>query len=165
MDQQTQNMIDECKRQEESCLYTSASLFEWLKVLRFWRVIFVILPIGLGAVATAPLLAKQPGFEWLTAMCALLAGIFPAIYKGLDLDVSLQSIADNAHAFKVLQDRFRQAWRVAALGPSGEFHDQFKDLTDRMDAARSISLTAPERYFLKAKAKIEAGHYRFEADS
>ncbi len=27
----------ECERQEESCLYTSTALFEWLKDLRVWR--------------------------------------------------------------------------------------------------------------------------------
>ena len=35
---------------------------------------------------------------------------------------------------------------------------------DRMEVARSSSLTAPERYFLKARDKIKAGHYDFEVD-
>jgi hypothetical protein len=165
MDQKIQNMISECKRQEESCLYTSVTLFEWLKSLRFWRAVFVIVPIVLGALAAAPILAGKQNFEWFTAICAMLAGILPAIYKGLDLDVSLQTIADSAHSFKVLQDRFRQAWSVTAHGSAEEYSTQFQTLMDRMDAARSISLTAPEHFFEKAKKKIEAGHYRFEADN
>ena len=112
MDERTKNLIDECKRQEESCLYTSTALLEWLKSLRIWKVGFVVVPIVLGAVATAPLFIAQPGYEWLTGICALLAGLAPAIYKALDYDVGLNTVAQHAHQFKVLQDRFRQSWRV-----------------------------------------------------
>ncbi|WP_284888896.1 hypothetical protein [Burkholderia sp. lyk4-R2A-23] len=164
MNEKIQRMIEECKRQEESCLYTSASLFEWLKALRYWRVAFITLPIVLGAVAAAPILIKQSGLDWLTALCALLAGVFPAVYKGLDWDINLKSVADSANGFKTLQDRFRRAWSIAALEAADEFHATFDDLMNRMDAVRSTSLTAPERYFMKAKAKIEAGHYRFIVD-
>lgn len=38
MDERTQNLVEECRRQEESSFYTSTSLYEWLKDLRFWRV-------------------------------------------------------------------------------------------------------------------------------
>lgn len=99
MDERTQNLIDECKRQEESCLYTSTALFEWLKGLRTWRVVFVVGPIILGGVATWPLLKQQPGYEWVTGACALLAGIAPAIYKALDLDQSLAAITKHANHF------------------------------------------------------------------
>lgn len=51
MDARTQNLIEECKRQEESCLYTSTTLFEWLKSMRRYRVLFVVAPIILGGIA------------------------------------------------------------------------------------------------------------------
>jgi hypothetical protein len=164
MDQCTQNLIDECKREEESCLYTSTALFEWLKSLRWWRVGFVVAPIILGAVATWPLLTKQSGYEWVTGTCALLAGFFPAVYKALDFDVSLDVIAKQAHQFKILQDRFRQAWRVTALKSPDDLKKEFDDLMARMDAVRSASLTAPERFFKRAQDKIKAGHYDFAVD-
>lgn len=164
MDERTQNLIDECRRQEESCLYTSATLFEWLKSLRRWKVVFVVAPIVLGGVATWPLLTRQPDFEWITAACALLAGLAPAIYKALDFDVSLDAVAKHAHAFKILQDRFRQAWRVTALVPGDRFGNDFSDLMQSLDAARSASLTAPERFFKKARNKVTAGHYDFAVD-
>jgi hypothetical protein len=81
---------------EESCLYTSTTLFEWLKRLRFWRAFFVVTPIILGGVATWPLLSKQDGYKWVTGICALLAGMAPAIYKALDFDVNLNGIAQHA---------------------------------------------------------------------
>lgn len=164
MDERTINLITECKRQEESCLYTSATIFEWLKSLRCWRVIFVVAPIILGAVATWPLLANQTSCEWVTGICALLAGVTPAVYKALDFDVSLDMLANSAHEFKTLQDRFRQVWCVAALAGFDEFKTTFDGLMDRMDRARAGSLTPPERFFKKAQAKISGGGYDFAAD-
>jgi alkylation response protein AidB-like acyl-CoA dehydrogenase len=164
MDERTHNLIDECKRLEESCLYTSTTLFEWLKRLRLWKGVFVVAPIVLGALAAWPILKQQMGHEWLTGVCALLAGIAPAVYKALDLDVSLDTVAKHAHQAKTLQDRFRQAWRVTALGSFEDFKNEFDDLMTRVDAARSTSLTAPERFFKKAQEKIAAGHYTFSVD-
>ena len=164
MDERTQNLIDECKRQEESCLYTSTTLFEWLKSLRCWRVFFVVVPIILGAVATWPLLRQQADYKWLTGACALLAGLAPAVYKALNFDVSLDMITKYAHEFKILQDRFRQAWRVTALGSFDDFKKEFDNLMARMDVARSSSLIAPERFFKKARNKIQVGHYDFNVD-
>jgi hypothetical protein len=149
---------------EESCLYTSTTLFEWLKRLRFWRAFFVVTPIILGGVATWPLLTKQDSYKWLTGICALLAGMAPAIYKALDFDVNLNGIAQYAQLSKALQDRFRQAWRVTALGPFEDFKKEFDELMARKDAARASSLTAPERFFLQARKKIDAGHYEFAVD-
>jgi hypothetical protein len=165
MDERTHKLAEECRRQEESCLYTSTALFEWLKFLRVVKVVFVAAPIVLAGVATFPLLKKQTDLEWLTGICALLAGVFPAVYKALDLDVSLDVVAKQAHDFKVLQDRFRTAARVTALGPFDAFDAEFKNLMDRMDDARAASLTAPERFFAKAQKKIAAGHYSFTVDS
>lgn len=164
MNERTQNLIVECKRQEESCLYMSATIFEWLKSLRFWRIVFVIMPIILGALATWPLLSKATGLEWFTGICALLAGLTPAVYKALNLDVSLDTLAKDAHQFKILQDRFRQAWGVTALGEYDAFKTEFDTLMERMDAARARSHTPPERFFKKAQRKITSGDYDFGVD-
>lgn len=164
MDERTQRLIEECQRQEESGLYTSTTLFEWLKELRFWRVVFVVLPIILGGVATWPLLQKQIDMEWLTGACALLAGVMPAVYKSLNLDVSLASLSKRAGEFKILQDRFRQAWRVTALGDFNSFKAEFDTLMQRMDAARASSVTPPERFFGRAQKKISKGDYYFSVD-
>ena len=164
MDEQTENMVAECKRQEESCLYTSTAIFEWLKSLRRWRVAFVVVPIILGALATWPLLSNRADLEWFTGVCALLAGLTPAVYKALDFDVSLDTLANGAHEFKILQDRFRQASSVTALGGFDDFKATFDALMERMDTARAGSLTPPERFFKKAQGKIQAGHYDFAVD-
>jgi hypothetical protein len=129
-----------------------------------WKAVFVVTPILFGALATWPLLSQKAGFEWLTGVFALLAGVAPAVYKALDLDVSLDVLTKHAHQFKILQDRFRQAWSVTALGTPDEFKEEFDTLMDRMDAARSSSLTAPERFFKKARTKIQSGHYNFKVD-
>ena len=83
MDEQMKSLKAECKRQEESCLYTSTTLFEWLKSLRRWRIAFVVAPIVLGAVAAWPLLNRRDGLDWLPGLYALSAGVIPAVYKAL----------------------------------------------------------------------------------
>jgi hypothetical protein len=163
MDERTQNLIAECKRQEESCLYTSTSLYIWLRSSRFWKRIFIVAPIIFGGLATWVVL-DQPELKWLTALFALIAGFFPAIYEALKLDVHLDEIARHAAEYKNLQDRFRQAATITALGTHEELQAQFEQLMERMEAARTSSLTPPEWCFEKARKKIQAGHYTFSGE-
>ncbi|MFZ6681993.1 SLATT domain-containing protein [Undibacterium sp. Tian12W] len=165
MDQRSEEIVKECKRQEESCLYTSTALFEWLKEVRHWRTAFIVLPIVAGSIAGAKILMKDPGWEWVTAIAALLAGLFPAIFKALDLDVSMKSISDSASRFKILQDRFRLTSSLGPTKPIQEMEDEFMALMDRMDDARSASPAIPDRHFKKAQKKITKGDYSFEADA
>ena len=165
MDERVGTLVAECKRQEEACCHTSTTLFEWLKSLRYWRVFFVVVPIVLGAVATWPLLAHLSDYQWITATCALIAGVLPAIYKALHFDVSLETVSKSAHQFKGLQDRFRQAANITALAGFDALNADFTRLMDQLDAARAMSLTAPERFFRRARKKIIAGHYNFAVDA
>jgi len=163
MDTRLQEIINECKRQEESCLYTSTALYEWLKSIRFWRIVFIVAPIIAGSFASANILRKDPDLQWLSAIAALVAGLFPAIFKALQLDNSIKAIADNAAQFKVLQDRFRQAALIGATKPVDDLEKEFKALIDRMDKARASSLTPPERFFNRARRKIQSGDYTFDS--
>jgi hypothetical protein len=165
MDDRTRALIEECKRQAESCLWTSATYYEWLKCLRFWRAVFVVAPIVLGGFAGWQVLTKAEEYQWLTGLCALLAGMFPAIYKALDFDTNLDVVAKDAAEFKVLEDRFRQCWQITAQDGFDPFKAEFSRLMDRMDAVREGSLAAPDRYFEKARKKIAAGHYDFAVDA
>jgi hypothetical protein len=97
MDRRSQEIIDECKRQEESCLYTSTALFSWQKETRKLRVVFIVVPIVCGSFASARILMRDPTYDWAVAILSLVAGLFPAIFKALDLDVSLATIADSAN--------------------------------------------------------------------
>ena len=164
MDQRALEIVSECKRQQESCNYTSTALYCWLKEVRVYRILFITLPIVCGSIASAKILLKDPSYDWFTAIAALLAGLFPAIFKALDLDVSIKAMSDSAHRFEVLRDRFRQAALIGATKPEGEFEAEFKDLMDRMDEARNASLAVPERHFKNAQKKIEGGHYDFKVD-
>jgi len=165
MDDRTAALVAECKRQEEACLYTSTTLYEWLKSLRWWRIGFVVLPIVLSAVATWKLLEKQPGYEWITGTCALLAGLVPAVYKALRFDVSLDGLGKTAAQFKTLQDRFRQAAKITALSSLDQLERDFAKLMEELDLARAASLTPPERFFRRAQKKIDAGDYDFSVDA
>lgn len=152
----------ECERQEESCLYTSTALFEWIKVLRLWRVAFIISPLVCSAVATSALFKRC---AWVTGIAILCAGVSPANFKSLDLDKDIAAMTRQANTFKSLQDHFRQARNISALGDFDEFKKEFASLRTKLDDARMASVPIPEKYFNKAKHKIGQGHYEFQADA
>ena len=165
-DERARALVTECRRQEESCLYTSTTLYVWLRRARLIRRVFVVAPLILGALATWSVLDQPTNdwLRWLTATCALLAGLLPAVYEALKLDTHIEEISGQAALFKNLQDRFRHAATVISMGPYDEFGAAFAGLMERMDAARSTSVTAPERCFKVARRKIVGGHYEFDTD-
>lgn len=159
-------LIAESRRQEEACLYTSTTLYIWLRSVRRWKGLFVILPILLGSVASWSIL-KGPENSWIvsiTAVAGLVAGLLPAIRDALTLDVHAGEISRLAAEFKNLQDRFR------ILAETGEFKEEtelergLQKLLNRLDEARKSSPTPPERFFVNARKKIGKGHYKFSVD-
>ncbi|MFC4275327.1 hypothetical protein [Achromobacter aloeverae] len=162
MDPRIDQIVEEAKRQEESCLYTSTALFSWQKEVRVFRVAFIVIPIICGSFASARIFVRDPCYDWPIAIAAMVAGLFPAVFKALDLDVSLKTIADSANRFKTLQDRFRQASLIGATRNAAELEEEFLALMQRMDDTRSSSPTIPDRHFVKAQAKIKKGDYRFD---
>ncbi len=153
----------EARRQEESCLYTSTSLYLWLRRVRLQNTIFIVAPIVLGALAGFSIL-KDFFPDWVTATLTLLASLFPALANGLKIQTSIEEIAANAAAFKSLQDRFRQLAEITAPSDYERAQIELNELIDKMDIARANSITPPERYFNKAREKIEAGDYSFSVD-
>jgi hypothetical protein len=158
-----QKLIDECKRQEEACLYTSTTLFIWLKRARWYNRIFIALPIIFAGISTMSVLQEE-SYVWVTATFALLAGIIPAIYEALDFKVNVGEISNLAAEFKNLQDRFRQAAEIESLKEETCFNDHVEMLLQRLEIARERSITPPEWCFEEARKKIKAGHYDFLAD-
>jgi hypothetical protein len=152
------SIADECERQEESCLHSAVTLFEFLKAMRFWRHVFVITPIIASALATSALIKKD--FYEVAGIFVLIAGVFPAVYKALKFDVSLEAISKSANKFKGLQDRFRQLRLVGHDDPT----KHLPKLMDQLDDVRANAPVAPERFFEKAREKIAKGHYRFDVD-
>lgn len=159
-----QEIVEECMRQSEACLYTSTSFYLWLRSIRFWGRVFVVTPIIVGGVASFSVL-KVSAPQWVAAALTLIAGFFPAIYEALKLRGHADEVARVAAEFKTLEDRFRQAANITAAGDVADLEREFATLMDRMDAARATSLTAPQRFFLGAKKQIEAGHYTFAVDT
>lgn len=163
----TSQLVDECKRQSESCLYTSTSMFIWLRWLRWFRIVFVIFNAFCGGFAGWSILkaSTDPEFKFIGALFALLAGVLPAIYSALKADDGLAKCGMLAGEFKNLQDRFRQAALIGAKKPFPEFEKAFQRLMDRMERARSHSYTAPEWCFRAAQRKIGGGDFNFEVDT
>lgn len=156
----------ECQRLSESCLYTSASFFIYLRALRWIRIAFVVAPLICGALATWKVIdgAHSIGARWFTGVCSLLAGLLPAIYSALKFDDRLAEAIHLSCEFKNLQDRFRQAALVSALKPFASFEEDVKPLVKRLEDARRPSLTPPEFFFRRAQAKVKSNDYTFDLD-
>jgi len=166
MDARQEQLVLECQRQSETCLYTSTSFFIWLRWLRYIRVAFIAAPLVLGSLAGWKVLASSdiPSVRVLVAVCALLAGLLPSIYAALKYDDGLAHCKLLTAEFKNLRDRFRQAALVSSLGPFDEFQRDFEKLMERLEAARAHSYTAPEWCFRRAQKKIQSGHYDHAVD-
>jgi hypothetical protein len=156
-------IAEEARRQEESCLYTSTSLYLWLRRVRLQKQLFVIIPIILGAVAGFSAF-KEHVPAVLVATLTLVAGLFPALADALKIATSVDEISASAATFKALQDRFRRLATITVLSDVDAAEAALAELMDRMDVARSSSITPPERYFTAAQAKIRSGDYNFTVD-
>ena len=166
MDEKTKSLIKECHRQFDNCLYTASALHIWQKHARFWRSVFLVAPIVLGGFGASQIwtqVSNEFG-KTLAALCTLLAGFFPAIFKALHLDMHTEAIGRSASEFTNLRDRFRQAANVKAHAPFDEFKAEFEALMDRMDAARAAAPPSPEWCFRKAQKKVNRGDYNFDID-
>lgn len=160
------NLIEECERQEESCLYTAAALYIWQKRARFWRNFFIVAPIVLAGIASSQIFVDiQSTTEKLIAVSlSVLAGFFPTIYVALGMDMRVAEIGQSASEFTNIRDRFRQAARVKSHAPFDEFDATFEQLMDRLDAARKSAPATPDWCFRRAQGNIKKGDYSFAAD-
>lgn len=166
MNEKAADLVKECERQSENCLYTSTSLFIWLRILRYLKVFFVLAPLVLGSLASWKLLTGSTleSVKGLTSICSFLAGLLPSMYAALKLDDSLARVGLCAAEFKNLQDRFRQVALIGSKKSVAEFEADFKSIMDRMEAARKPSVTAPECIFKWAQRKVKSGDYSFDTD-
>ncbi len=157
----------ECKRLSEACLYTSTSLFIWLRCARYIKVLFIVAPLVLGSVASWKLLTGSDlaAIKVFTAIASFLAGLLPSIYSALKFDDHLEESKHLAAEFKNLQDRFRQAALVSSRKPFTEFESDVQALMARLEQARAESFTAPEWCFRWAQKKIKKGDYDFDIDA
>jgi hypothetical protein len=160
-------LATECRNFEQSCLYTSTSLFIWLRCLRILRIAFIVAPLVLGSFASWKLLTSSDSeaMRLFVAVCAFLAGLLPSVYSALKLDGALKRCERLAGEFKNLQDRFRVAATVLSLEPFDKFEVRVQPILDRLEAARSESYTAPEWCFKEAQKKITKGHYDYSPPS
>lgn len=166
MASQRVELILECKRESENCLYTSTSLFIWLRWLRGLRLIFLVLPLLLGSLAGWNVLtaSKSDPVSTFVAICAFVAGLLPSIHAALGLDESIGECARLAGEFKNLQDRFRQAALVSSKKPIDAFESEFHSLMQRLEEARRESITPPEWCFRCAQKKVKTKDYDFDVD-
>jgi len=102
--------------------------------------------------------------ELLIAISALLAGLFPAIFKALDLDNNTKQILSSAAEFTNLRDRFRQLGKIKPTETFDELYQSFETLVEKLEDVRRLSPPLPNKHFKSARKSIEAGNYTNEPD-
>lgn len=159
-------LVQECKRLSESCLYTSTTFFVWLKFLHAVKGTLTVLGVVLGGFAGWNVLtgAGDATARIIVAVSALGAGLIPTIISALKLSEHIEDCRRLAGEFKNLQDRFRQAALVWARKEFAEFEKEFISSRDRLETARAESITPPEWCFKRAQSKVKAQDYTFDVD-
>lgn len=157
-------LTKQCAQHRERCVYTSTTLFIWVRTLRLLRIAFVVLPILFGAFAGWDILKAEPSFRMLTACLALLAGLVPAIYAALKLDDHLPTAARLSGEYKNLEIVFGDLEKVGKHKPFEDFEKDYLAARARLEAANAEAYTAPEWCFRAAQKKIKGGHYTFGED-
>jgi hypothetical protein len=159
-------LVVECQRLSESCLYTSTSFYIWLRRRRQIRTVFVVVPLILGSLASWQLLTESnlDSIRTLLSVATFLVGLMPSIYSGLKFDDHLEECTHAATAFKNLQDRFRQLALVSSRKSFAEFEKEFGECRAALESARRGALTPPEWCFTRAQAKVKKGDYFFDVD-
>ena len=153
--------VEECRREERNCLRTAASLHIWARFLRFWRIVFTVFPLILGAIAGWSILKQSgnPVVQVLFSFIALVEGVFPALYTSLRIDGRVDQSARLEAEYINLGDRFRQAALNSSHKSSSECESEFRPLMKRLELARGES-AVPDWCVKKAEAKITHGQSR-----
>lgn len=150
-------LIKECKIQSESCQYTSVALLMWLQKIKVQNRILNALPIAIGAFASFGFLEQN--YPGIAAFLALITGLLPAIYEKLELQAHTDEIFNQAGQFKNLDVRFRQAAEIISLQGEDAIQSEFSSLMRQLEDLRARPVIIPEKFFLKGREKIKAGHY------
>ncbi len=161
----TSALKSQCVKHSERCLYSSTTLLIWLRFLRKIRIGFVVVPIILGSLAGWDLLKGAGEFNTFTAVCALTAGLVPAVYAALKLDEHLPNAARLAGEYKNLEITFGDLEKVGIFKSFEDFESGYLTARSRLEKANLESYTAPEWCFRSAQKKIEKGHYSFETST
>lgn len=158
-------LIQDCKREEENCLYTSTTLFIWLRTLRWIRSFLWVMAAAAAVLAANHILRGDPDYKIFMAGAAVAGALLPGIIRALKIDHSIRECANAAATFKNLQNEFRRAAEVWSHKTMADFESEARKLFKQMNEARKPSLTPPEWCFWLARRKIKAGHYQHDVDA
>ena len=154
-------IVAEAQDHQENCKYTAAAMFEWQKCVRFWKNLWIVLPIVLGALASSQVLQGVEGraAAFAIALAGLLAGLLPAIYDALGIEIHEGRTLQLANEYSNLRDRFRALARMAESMSDDEAGTAFEELISRLEAARQQSPSIPDKYFDRGSIKVKSGVY------
>lgn len=164
MNDKFSEIIKECEREEENCLYSSTTFYFWLKSLQRIKMFFIVTPLLLGGFSGVKILASSQldWIKYLLGIASLLAGILPSIFSALKLDLKIEQLDKAAAIYKILQGKFRRLRNIKSKDKT--FENDFNSVIVELENIKSESITPPQRFFIKAQKKIAEGDYNFNTD-
>ena len=154
-------ILKECERQEENCLYTFTVLMVWLRSLRRWRRVFIFGQVVFSVCAAAFAVA---GHALAAGAFGSIAGLSPIVWGSLQLDGQLEVVSRHASLFVELRDRFRRIKNIEATKGLKVLEREFQFAVEDLAGARKYGVSPPEKYFAIAQEKIRRGDYENSID-
>lgn len=154
-------IVTECERLQENCLYTSTELFIWLRALRDHRRVFIFGQVLFSVLAAG---FAVGGNAILAGAFGAIAGLSPMVWDALKMDGDISLVEHHASLFVELRDRFRQVRLIEDARGLEALETAFEDAKADLAAARKSRVTAPERFYEMAKKKIHSGDYNNAVD-
>lgn len=154
-------IIAECERLQENCLYTSTQLYIWLRALRDHRRAFILFQVVFSVLAAG---FAVSGNAILAGAFGAVAGLSPMVWDALKMDGDISLVEHHASLFVELRDRFRQVRLIENARGTEELERAFEEAKADLAIARKSRVTAPERFYQMAKKKIHSGDYNNAVD-
>ena len=105
---------------------------------------------------------KNGIIKYLIALSAFIAGVLPSIFSALKIEAKIEALDNAASKYKIMQGRFRRLRTISLY--NNTFQEEFNKAIEDIEELKSVGLTAPERYFIKAQKKIKKGDYSYTVD-
>lgn len=149
-------ILAECERLGENCLYTSTTMFIWLRAMRTHRRLFLLGQVVFSLAAVS--FAVNGDALWAGVFGAT-AGLSPMVWDALKMEAHVGVVAHHAAQFVELRDEFRQVQLIHAAKGDDALEVAFVEAKTALRLAREASVTPPERFFQAARRKIASGDY------
>lgn len=156
-------IIDESKRIEESCLYTSRGHFVAAQCWANFHLFIGIPTVILAAIAGITAFVEN---NVLAGILAIIVAVFTAVTTFLNPKERANNHLSAGNNYDSLLTKTRIFWTINCRGENSKqvLSEKLKDLSERRDKLNRESPQVPTWAYKRAKKGIEAGETTYSID-